>query len=142
GVKSVEIDPPRHLMSQTVPYGIPMVQADLVSDQNVGNRKVCIIDSGYFIKHRDLQDGHVTADTQNNLGEPLKDGCGHGSHVAGVISALNNARGVVGIMGSGQVNLHIVKMFNDVCTTDIFASDLVAGVDDCVQAGANVINMS
>src|SRR5262245_4940624 len=38
-VKKIELDPERHLMAQTTPYGIPMVQANQVSDELVGNRK-------------------------------------------------------------------------------------------------------
>jgi serine protease len=117
GVESIMKDPERHFLSQTVPYGITMVQADLVSDENVGNRKVCLIDSGYFKKHRDLQNNNVTVDTDDNLDQPLIDGCGHGSHVAGVISALNNSTGVVGVAGSGKLQLHIVKLFSNNCTT-------------------------
>ncbi len=140
GVKSVEPDPERHPLSQTVPYGIPMVQADLLSDADAANRKVCVIDSGYFKRHRDLQDGGVTGGT-SDIGDPLKDACAHGSHVTGVIAALNNSRGVVGVLGSGEVNLHIVRVFDDSCETT-FASDIIAAVQDCVQAGANVVNMS
>lgn len=35
--------------SEVVPYGIRMVQADTITPSNAGNRKLCIIDSGYPI---------------------------------------------------------------------------------------------
>jgi len=40
--------------NEQVPYGINMVNALNVPDDNVSNRKVCIIDTGYDLKHPDL----------------------------------------------------------------------------------------
>ena len=46
-VEYIELDPKRYPMAQqTTPYGITMVQANLLSDDYAGNRRVCIIDSG------------------------------------------------------------------------------------------------
>jgi hypothetical protein len=60
-VTMIEEDPKRYPMAQRVPYGIPMVQADQVSDANAGNRMVCVIDSGYDLGHEDLQSGVSSA---------------------------------------------------------------------------------
>ena len=64
-VALIEADVRRYPLAQTTPYGIGMVQADLVSDTNAGNTTVCIIDSGYFKGHQDL------ADTTNVTVEPM-----------------------------------------------------------------------
>jgi subtilisin family serine protease len=139
-VKKIELDPERHLMAQTVPYGIPMVQADLLSDEFSGNRKVCIIDSGFQKAHEDLQDARITSISMG-AGPALVDKCGHGSHVAGIIAALDNEVGIRGIMPGNRLKLHIVKIFKDDCE-NTFASDLVQAVRVCRNAGSNVINMS
>lgn len=45
-IEYIENDVLRFPMAQTMPWGIPAVQADLVSDLGSANRTVCIIDSG------------------------------------------------------------------------------------------------
>lgn len=142
-VSFIEEDVRRYPMAQSVPFGIPMVQADLVAP-GPGKRTVCIIDSGYHIGHEDLQDTGVTG---NGSGDPFIDSCGHGTHVAGTIAAMDNSTGVVGVVGDGGLDLHIVKVFGDDNWTSgscgwSYSSDLVAAADLCAQAGADVINMS
>lgn len=66
--------------------------------------------------------------------------CGHGTHVAGTINAVNNTLGVVGV-SPGDVSLYILKVFGDDCS-GVSSSDLVAAAHRCQNAGANVINMS
>ena len=98
---------------QLVPYGIPMVQADQLSDALAGNRKICIIDSGYDRNHEDLpSDADVTGEFDPGTGWWYTDENHHGTHVAGTIAALNNAgTGVVGVNANGNIKLHIVKVF-------------------------------
>jgi serine protease len=140
-VKKIEPDPERHLMAQITPYGIPMIQADKVTDDFVGNRKVCIIDSGFQKSHEDLQDSRVTGIAVGGTGNVFEDRCGHGSNVAGIIAALQNNVGVVGVMPGNRLKFHIVKFFGDDCKAN-HASDLIAAVRSCRGAGAQVINMS
>lgn len=153
-VARVEVDPRRYMQSlsaaaagtETVPYGISMVQADQLVDTGAASRKVCIIDSGYHIGHEDLQDTGVTASPdpngRNGTDKPLQDGLGHGSHVAGTIAALGgNGKGVVGALPNNRLLLHIVKVFGDDGNW-AYSSDLAYAVGQCRTAGANVINMS
>jgi subtilisin family serine protease len=156
-VEYVEADPRRYPMqtgswsdqlisgtNETLPYGIQMVQADQVSDQYASNRKICIIDTGYKADHEDLMDttsGHVTASANSGTGDPYNDGAGHGSHVAGTIAGLRNGTGVVGVLPSGTINLHIVKVFGDDGAW-AYSSDLAAALQQCRDAGANVVSMS
>src|SRR5688572_1539728 len=57
-IEFIEVDPRRFLMAETKPYGITMVQADdaQFSNNNSSGCTVCIIDSGYYRGHEDLQD--------------------------------------------------------------------------------------
>ncbi len=157
-VELIEVDHPRFPMqtnppwsdlvipgtNETTPYGIQMVQADQVSDSLAANRKICIIDSGYEDAHEDLMDstsGHVTASPNAGTGDPFRDLNSHGTHVAGTIAGLRNGTGVVGVLPSGTVNLHIVKVFGDDGAW-AYSSDLAAAVTQCRNAGSNVISMS
>ncbi|MHB8873361.1 MAG: S8 family peptidase [Myxococcaceae bacterium] len=136
-VELVEIDPPRYPFAQTVPYGIELVQAPLVWPQSTGaNRKVCVIDSGVYTGHADLQASGMT-------GYPAgwnRDLCGHGTHVSGTIAALDNQSGVVGALPNG-VSLHMVKVFGDTCSWT-YSSNLVDALNRCRGAGAHVVSMS
>jgi serine protease len=141
-VRSIEEDPQRFPLAETIPYGISMVQADQVSDAGAGNQKICIIDSGYSVLHPDLPNGaNVTGAPDGGAGNWYQDRCGHGTHVAGTIAAVNNEDGVQGVLPGNTISLHIVKVFGDDCGW-AYASDLAAAVNQCRSAGANVVNMS
>lgn len=132
---------------QTLPYGVQMVQADLVTSTNEAAKKVCVIDSGYSQQHEDLRDASVTFTSNSGSGDPVLDSCGHGSHVAGTISAIaNNTLGVIGVVPN--VGLHIVKVFGDDALVDggncewTYSSTLVDALNKCSDAGANITSMS
>ncbi|QTH73090.1 S8 family serine peptidase [Pseudoalteromonas xiamenensis] len=142
---NIEEDPKRFLMAETSPYGIAMTQANLVSDSLSGNRKVCIMDTGYTLGHEDLPNAGITGNDgygSNDTGNWYHDGNGHGTHVAGTIAAIGgNSKGVVGVNPSGQLGLHIVKVFNDQGNW-AYGSDLIKAIEQCEAAGANVTSMS
>ncbi len=148
-VQDVELDPLRSTQANGTPYGIGLVQADLLSDAAVGNQKVCIIDTGYDINHEDLMSGaNVTGEVSNtltgtvDLGEWSTDVYGHGTHVAGTIAALNNSVGTDGVNPNGLINLHIVKVIHKTNYWEYWGSDVIDAVNRCQAAGATVINMS
>lgn len=155
-VSYIEADPRRYPMSssdvtlpsgEVVPYGIQLVQADQLTpgnptDASAGNRKICIIDSGYYMNHSDLPSSNVTASPDPGTGDPFTDNDGHGTHVAGTIAAIGgNSQGVVGVLPNSRINLHIVKVFGDDGTW-AYSSDLISALDKCRQAGSNVVSMS
>jgi subtilisin family serine protease len=121
-----------------------MVQADQLPNgsSRTGNRMVCIIDSGYDLQHEDLNNnGTVTGEYDPGTGWWNTDENHHGTHVAGTISALNNnGVGVVGVISSRQLHLHIVKVFG--ADGWAYSSSLVAAANKCASAVANVISMS
>ena len=84
-------------LAETTPWGIDMVKALEVDDSNISNRNLCIVDSGYYRNHEDLQSMHTTGYSENT--NWFEDTCGHGTHVAGTIAALgNNDKGVKGVV--------------------------------------------
>lgn len=126
---------------QLLPYGIPMVQADQFAGTSVASRKVCIIDSGYDRGHEDLSSGaNVTGEYDPGTGWWYTDENHHGTHVAGTISAIDNASGVVGVNSNGTLKLHIVKVFG--AEAWAYSSTLTTAANKCRDAGANIISMS
>lgn len=141
-IEYVEVDPPRYLLSETVPWGYSTVNAQLLDDSNSGNRTVCIIDSGYDLSHNDLSGNQVSGTNDSGTGSWSAPGNNnaHGTHVAGTIAAIANNEGIRGIMPNQNVNLHIVKVFNEAGWG--YSSSLVKAIQTCADNGANVVNMS
>jgi subtilisin family serine protease len=152
-VEYVEVDPKRYPMAETMPWGVPRVQAtDAVFTGNASagsGPMVCIIDSGLHMGHEDFANYGATISGGTDGGRnSLTDSCGHGSHVAGTIAAVgNNGKGVVGVNPKGNLRLHIEKVFDGASCGWSYASGLVAAVNNCVNRASGesrnlVINMS
>ena len=152
-IELIEPDPKRFTQAQTTPYGIGMVRAGLagLAEAEIHTRRICIMDTGYDISHEDLP-GVPTVSGDNgyaggcegadcDTGDWRVDGYGHGTHVSGTIAALDNGIGVVGVHGSGGLPIHMVKVFDNDGNW-AYGSDLVAAIDQCRAAGAQIINMS
>lgn len=120
--------------------GISQTQSDQLADTDASNMTVCIIDSGYEQSNPDLNANNAAGTNNSGTGNWYQAGGSHGTHVAGTIAAVNNAEGVVGIMPNTNVNLHIVKVFNE--SGWGYSGDLSDAVDTCVNNGAKVVNMS
>jgi len=131
---------------EVMPYGIERVQAPMLWDLGITGEgvTVCVIDTGLYWLHEDIADypsaymlGGHSQDPNSAWDE---DGYGHGTHVAGTISALDNEVGVIGV-SPGKVSLFMVKIFGqDGLWT--YASDLMDAAFTCADHGANIINMS
>lgn len=149
-VERIEKDPVRELAHKgRFTYGVSMIQAPEVSDADTGNQTVCIIDTGYDANHEDLPSGvNVTGAVVNTLttaydiGDWFEDSYGHGTHVFGTIAALGNNLGYEGILPSNLAKYHHVKVVHHKGYWRFWGSDLIAGLAECRNAGATVVNMS
>ena len=140
-VAYIEPDGEMHAIAQILPWGIDKIEADLSSTQAgngsgaINNVNVYIIDTG-ISTHADLnRNAHV------NFASGKNDDChGHGTHVAGTVSARDNTSDVVGVAPGAK--LTGVKVLG--CNGSGSTSGVIKGVD-WVTANASepaVANMS
>ena len=128
--------------AQTLPWGVDKIDAELSTNTGAGVT-VCVVDTGIDKTHPDLQANIVGGKNFVAKGlvvDPTKwdDDNGHGTHVSGTIAALNNNIGVVGV--APKASLLAAKVLNRQGSG--YTSDVIAGIDYCVQSGAKVVSMS
>src|SRR5436190_8355769 len=127
-ILAVEPDGKVMLSDQTVPTGVARMNITNfpVAHINGGDHRidvdVAVIDSGIQTNHPDLN--VVQAVGFSIYGTNGDDALGHGTHVAGIIGALDNDFGVVGVAPGAR--LWSVRVF-DVGTTDW--STILSGMD-------------
>ncbi len=131
--------------SQNVDWGIVALKADHAHQASFTgyNVKVCVADTGIDPTHPDLAAnyvGGVNFTTKGRTVDPsrIEDGHGHGTHVAGIIAAVNNSIGSVG--AAYNASIFVVKVLSD--RGSGYLSWIADGVMECVHQGADVINMS
>lgn len=124
---------------EELPWGINRINADAAWPATKGLAvKAAILDTGIDLDHPDLQNnikGNV------NTINPLKNGNddnGHGTHVAGTVAAIDND---IGVIGAGpEIYLYAVKVLGK--NGSGWLSDLIEGLDWCINNRMQVINMS
>ena len=136
GVKKMGIKPQP---PETLPWGIDRVDAELVWPTIRGaGIKVGVIDTGIDLSHPDLalniKGGYNAI---NPLNSP-NDNNGHGTHVAGIMGAVDNTIGVIGV--GPQINLYAIKVLG--ASGSGYLSDVIEGLDWAIVNGMNVVNMS
>lgn len=101
---------------------------------------VAVLDTGYERTHEDLASVPIVHRYNSRTGTTsIKDGYGHGTHVAGTIAAATNNGLGVASMAPG-VSIMPVKVLD----ADGYGywSDFLEGVDWAVAHGADIVNMS
>lgn len=96
---------------ETLPWGIARVNGPL----NGTGEQAWILGTGIDLDHPDL---NVDVDNSASFiaGESANDVKGHGTHVAGILAAINNNRGVVGVAAGASVVA--IKVCNKLPPTD------------------------
>lgn len=143
--KNGEEEPPPPPPPQEMDWGVNRIDADLAWATSTGwGVKVAILDTGIDIDHPDLSVAggvNVLGPFRKTAPKDYNDDNGHGTHVAGIVAALDNTVGVVGVAPNAQ--LYAVKAFNRQAIG--FVSDIVDGIDWCLNnpyGRMDVINMS
>jgi len=132
-------------------WGVKRIGAGLVHDS--GNKgagvNVAIIDTGIDYTHSDLNANYVGGyDFVNGDDDPMDDDItyGHGTHVAGIVAALDNGSGVVGV--APKAKLYALKVLDYSGTG--YVSDVVFAIqwatdpdgDGSANDRLDIINMS
>ncbi|MFA7636342.1 MAG: S8 family peptidase [Monoglobales bacterium] len=121
-------------------YGVSMSGASLEWRESMGEGiKVSVIDSGVDLYHPDLV-GRIKkyANFTSPNREDVTDENGHGTHVAGIIAASKNGRGIVGV--APMASLYIAKAFDKHGMADDYS--VSKSLDWLMENKVNIINMS
>lgn len=121
-----------------IPYGVRKLRIPSVWKRSLGERvRIGIIDTGVDYSHPDLQ---LVLSRGINLLNPRTlplDDNGHGTHIAGTIAASGRG-GMTGI--APRATIYPVKAFDH--NGSAYVSDIIKGIDWCVQNRIHIINMS
>jgi subtilisin family serine protease len=136
---NVKIQGSKTQPAQIITWNIEQVGATSSWEISTGDSvSVGVIDTGIDLSHPDLK---VNIKGGYNAIYPWKspnDDNGHGTHVAGIIAALNNSIGVVGV--GPKIDLYAIKVLN--ASGSGYLSDVIEGLDWAVKNGMQVVNMS
>ena len=136
GVASVDEDITVKAIEDTLPWGVDRVGAEAVRSQTRGEGvKVAVLDTGIDLDHPDLRLAGSVSFVSGTTGD---DDNGHGTMVAGVIAALDNGTGVVGV--APDVELYAVKVLNS--SGAGVMSIVIAGLEWAIENNMQVVNMS
>jgi subtilisin family serine protease len=121
---------------QSIPWGITRIGG---SSDGTG-KTAWIIDTGIDMNHPDLKVSQTLGRNFVTIGATPEDDNGHGTHCAGIVAALNNSQGVIGVAAGATVVP--IKVLNRKGSGAYSA--IIAGVDyvsGAAKAG-DAVNMS
>ena len=110
--------------AQKLPTGIDRINAENKINNGTGIN-VAIIDTGIDYTHPDLAANVVGGINCTTVKGGYTDGNGHGTHVAGIVAALNNSIGVVGV--APEAKLWAVRVLNNAGSGTW--SSIICGID-------------
>ncbi|WP_106744977.1 S8 family peptidase [Yoonia maritima] len=129
----------------SLPASLDAPQVNLWGNDAIGNVqmpasdriRVAVIDSGFADGHPDVvaAGGRGFAAEGNPEEDWKTDDSGHGTHVAGTISALNNGIGMRGV--ADRVDVFALRVFPGASF-----SKLIAAIDEAIALKVDVVNMS
>jgi len=126
--------------AEVLPWGIDRIDAELVwpSGNTANLIKVGIIDTGISNTHPDLLANIKGGVNTINPRKNWNDDNGHGSHVAGIVAAIDNNIGVIGV--GPAIDLYAIKVLDR--NGSGYLSDVIEGIQWAVANNMQVVNMS
>ncbi|MFH2027733.1 MAG: S8 family peptidase, partial [Nanoarchaeota archaeon] len=132
-IKYIELDQNIEILSDNMPYGIEKTNAVSVWNITKGSGvKVAILDTG-ISDHDDLS----IAGGYSVVSDDYSDYVGHGTAVAGVLAAIMDDNGIVGV--APEADVYAVKIMNG-STGEL--SDAIEAVEWCIDNDIDIISMS
>lgn len=124
---------------QVIPWGVQRIGANKVWPVSRGEEiKVGVMDTGVEFSHPDLKDNYKGGVNILAPQNPPADDNGHGTHVAGIIGAVDNAFGILGT--SPGAHLYALKVLD--AAGEGYFSEIIRGLDWCMQNDIEIINLS
>ena len=126
--------------AQVMPWGIDRIGADRVwaLGETGDSARIGIIDTGISATHPDLISNIKGGVSEVGYTSYWNDDNGHGTHVAGIVAAVNNTVGVVG--GAPAADIFAIKALDR--RGSGYLSDVIDGIDWAIANNMDVINMS
>lgn len=125
--------------SAMMPWGVKSIHAPQAWSKSTGvHVKIGVIDTGVDFRHPDLKHSLASGVNLLNRGMMPLDDNGHGTHIAGTLAAAGGMRGMMGV--APRALIYPVKAFDH--SGSAYVSDIVLGIDWCVQNKIDIINMS
>jgi subtilisin family serine protease len=138
-ILKIELDRSFKIDGQVTDWGLLRVKPSLSKNQSSYTGKgvkIAVLDTGIDKEHTDLQ---IKSGASFITNEPdFDDYNGHGTHVAGIISALNNNIGVLGV--SPDVDLYAIKVLDQNGFGN--ESSVIAGIQWAIDNDMDIINLS
>lgn len=138
-LKAIKMEIAKLQFSEVLPWGVDRIDAEKIWSITAGDPvKVAVIDTGIDIYHPDLKANLKGGVNTINFKKSYNDDNGHGTHVAGILAALDNEIGVIGV--GPKIDLYAVKVLDR--RGSGYLSDIIEGLDWAIAQGMQVINMS
>ncbi|MNO45933.1 Thermophilic serine proteinase precursor [compost metagenome] len=132
---------PNDLLFSEYQWNLPIIETNRGWKLSKGSNDVivAVVDTGVDINHPDLKGKLMKGYNVINPDEDPLDDVGHGTHVAGIISAkVNNNEGIAGMMWGGK--LLPVKALDNTGSGTTYS--VAQGIIWATDQGAKVINLS
>jgi subtilisin family serine protease len=144
---------------EILPWGVDRIDADEVWDPdgdlavNAGavagqGTTVAVLDTGVETTHPDLAanldlaDSFDFVDNDANVSDVPGPTTGHGTSTSGIVAAVDNAIGVIGVAPRTKVVMYRVCDSSVLPDGDCPEGAIVAGLQEAVNDGADVVSMS
>ncbi len=130
--------PDNRRFTQIPSWGWEKIGAEAARRKSLSPVRVAVIDTGIAYSHPDL--GAKVAGGVNTIdpSSDFNDDNGHGTHVAGILAALDNEIGVVGVAPNAE--LYAVKVLDSSGSGNL--SDLIEGLQWCIDNDIHLVNLS
>lgn len=126
------------IAGQQVGWGVTTIKANKAWKLNYNGKgvKIGIIDTGVDTVHKDLRIAGGKSFIEGITS--YRDNNGHGTHVAGIIGALDNKIGMIGVAPKSE--LYALKALDKDGTG--YVSDVINAINWCIDNKMDIINLS